>query len=81
MVFAIVFQYRSVSVAYLKDSDINITAEGVSAVITHRKGKSRSQLLRLSFSTKSVWTPTDSLNALLLKWSSLRPANLGFFNL
>ena len=35
----------------------------------------------LSPPTNNTWTASDSPNALLQKWQSVRPANLGFFNL
>ena len=81
VLFAFAFQCRSVSVAHLQDRDITVSPRLVTAVLTHRKGKSRSQPLRLQFPTNHIWTPADSPNVILRKCVSVRPATRGFFNL
>lgn len=81
VLFAFVFQCRSVSVAHLQDSDVTVTDAGVTAVLTHRKAKSRQRPLRLSYPRCAAWTMLDSPLELFKKWHSLRPPHLGFFNI
>ena len=79
--FAFIFQCRSISVANVSSSDVQITPGGVSVKITRRKGKARRRPLQVSYLTSPTWQRGTSPRDLLLRWNRMRPPSAGYFDL
>lgn len=80
VIFAFVFQCRSVSVAHVAPSDIAVTSAAISVTLTHRKGKLHQRPLRLGYPANPDSTRPGPVD-LMMKWAVLRPHSSGFFNL
>lgn len=79
VVFAFVFQCRAVTVAHLTPEDVNVTMHGITANLTHRKGKALRRPLVLEYPADPSWCPGTGPHHLLQRWLDIRPPGRNLF--
>ena len=81
VLFAFIFQCRSISAPHVSVADITVTSAVFTVTLTHHKGRSHRRPLHLTYLCRAAWSPGSSPIDLLVKWSAIRPTSPGFFNL
>lgn len=82
VLFSLLFQCRSVTVANVWATDVKLTEVMVIRVwLSYRKSKLSSMLLILSYDPNQAWESGTGLHLLMVKWEAMRPDVFGFFNL
>jgi integrase len=74
-----VFGCRASTAVSLRDADIDITDERVTAVLVHRKGKRTLDPLVLQYDRNPMKIFAKSPLALLSRWPEMRPTSDAFF--
>ncbi|CAN8073439.1 unnamed protein product [Agarophyton chilense] len=82
LIFALIFQFRPVSVAHVVAVDVKVTdKDGVRGRLVYCKSKKATRSLVMTYPPSVAWENGTGPPALLGKWAGMRPDGVGFFNI